>query len=73
MSPFNRCDFLDLDEMFIVFDDIKDSERPADMEAVHCRRMWVLVFFLVSSWKWIPLQVKDFLYDDTPGFLGQFL
>jgi len=36
MSLFNRHDFLDLDEMFIVFDDIKDGEQPADVEAGGC-------------------------------------
>ena len=71
MDFLDRHDLLDLDDALLMLDDIKYRERPADMQAIDCRRAGVLEFFLVSSRKRVFLELQDLLDDDAPGFWGE--
>ena len=71
MGLLDRQDLLDLDDILLLLDDIKYREGPADMQAIDCRRVRILGFFLVFSRKRVFLEFQDLLDDDPPGFWGE--
>jgi hypothetical protein len=71
MGFLDRHDLLDLNDVLLRLDDVKDSEGSADMEAVDGRGMGILKFFLVSSRKRVLREFLDLFNDDTPGFGGE--
>ncbi len=64
----DRHDLLDLNDVLLMLDDVKDGEGSADMEALDSRGMGILKFFLVSSRKRVLREFLDLFNDDTPGF-----
>jgi hypothetical protein len=54
-----------------VLNDVKNGEGSADMEAINCRGMGILKFFLVSSWKRVICEILYLFNDDASGFWGE--
>ena len=65
---FNRHDLLDLHELLLLLDQVKNGEGSADMEAIDSRRMGIIEFFFISSRKRIMYQFMYFVNDDSSGF-----
>lgn len=72
MGLFDRHNLLNLNDLLLVLNNIKDSKRSADMEAIDCRGMRALKFLLVPPRKRIFCEFKNLQNDDAPGLLGEF-
>ena len=72
MSPLDRHDLRDLDDVVVVLDGIKDGEGSTDVEAIDHRWVRTLKFLLVPSGKRVLCESLDLLDDDAPGLLGEF-